>query len=464
MFTTSPVPEQSASPAGSSIPPGPSSVVPFRLLMAFRRDPLSFLLNTARRYGDVARYHLGSQEIFLLSHPDFVRDVLVTHARNGIKGRVLQRSKLVLGEGLLTSEGDHHLRQRRLTQPAFHRQRLNGYGAVMVEEATRARSQWQAGQSLDFHAEMMRLTLSIVARTLFHTNVQADANEVAAALSTFMKMFGLVFLPFSEYLEMLPVGPIRRLHQARQRLDRIVYRMIRERRAGSGDAAPDDRGDLLSMLLQAQDLEGDGGGMSDQQVRDECVTLILAGHETTANALTWTWYLLAQHPDVEQRLHAELDAALHGASPSVDDLPRLPYTEMVLAESMRLYPPAWGIARKVVEPFSVGGYRIPKGALVLMSQWVLHHDPRYFPEPSEFNPERWTPQARAARPKFCYFPFGAGPRQCIGEGFAWMEGILLIATIAQQWRIRLAPGQKIELQPVITLRPRHGVRMLLERR
>jgi cytochrome P450 len=274
-----------------------------------------------------------------------------------------------------------------------------------------------------------------------------------------MNLFNVLLLPFSEYLDKLPLPQTRRFHRARERLDATVYRMIEERRRSSHD-----RGDLLSMLLLAQDEEGDTGRMTDEQVRDEALTIFLAGHETTANALTWTWYLLSEHKDVETKLHQEIDAVLGLRLPTTDDVPRLRYTEMVLAESMRLYPPAWALGRLARADYEVGGYVVPAGALVLLSQYVAHRDPRYFPDPTRFDPERWTPEARESRPQYSYFPFGGGPRRCIGEGFAWMEGILLIATIAQRFSLRLVPNHPVELRPVITLRPKHGMRMTLSKR
>lgn len=264
-------------------------------------------------------------------------------------------------------------------------------------------------------------------------------------------------MPFAEQLEYLPLPMIRRFGQARRRLDATIARMIVERRATG------DRGDLLSMLLLAQDA-GDGPGMSDVQVRDEAMTLFLAGHETTANALTWAWYLLSQSPDVEARFHDEIDRVLQGRLPMVDDLPQLVYTRMLMSESLRLYPPAWTIGRRALGDYHVGGYVIPAGSIVLMSQWVMHRDPRYYPDPKRFDPCRWTPEAQAERPKFAYFPFGGGSRLCVGESFAWMESILLLATLAQRWRLRLAPGQQVAAQPSITLRPRYGMRMVIERR
>jgi cytochrome P450 len=275
-----------------------------------------------------------------------------------------------------------------------------------------------------------------------------------------MELFNAMLLPFSELLEKLPLPQKRRFQRAKERLDTTIYRMIDERRR-SGE----DHGDLLSMLLLAQDEEGDGGGMTDEQVRDEALTIFLAGHETTANALTWTWYLLSQHPLVEARLHEEIDSVLKGGRlPSFEDVPNLKYTEMVLSESMRLYPPAWAIGRLAIKDHAVGDYVVPPGTLVLLSQYVMHRDERFFPDPTRFDPDRWLPEVKEARPAFSYFPFGGGPRRCIGEGFAWMEGILLIATLARTWSMRLVPGHNVAVNPVITLRPRHGMRMTVSKR
>ena len=407
-------------------PPGPKRGIPGRNIIAFQRDPTGFLSSLARTYGDVVHLKFGPQRVFLLNHPDYIRDVLVTHNRNFVKGRGVQRARRVLGDGLLTSEGDFHLRQRRLVQPGFHRERIAGYGAIMIDEAVRMRAQWADAATFDIHQEMMRLTLAIVGKTLFSVNLEAEAEQLGAALNTLVALFGSLSAPFAEMLEQLPLPAARRFRQARARLDTTILQMIADRRA-SGE----DKGDLLSMLLLAQDAQGDGSAMSDTHVRDEAMTLFLAGHETTANALTWAWYLLSQSPDVEARLHAELDRVLHGRAPAVADLPQLTYTRMVLAEALRLYPPAWTIGRRALGDYDVGGYAIPAGSIVLMSQWVMQRDPRYYPDPELFDPCRWTPEAEAQRPKFSYFPFGGGPRLCVGESFAWMEGILLLATLAQ---------------------------------
>ena len=444
---------------GRRYPAGPTSRYPFQFLVEVARNPLAMMIAMARDYGDIAHYKIGPQHLFFFNHPDLIRDVLVTNQKNFHKSRGLERAKRLLGNGLLTSEDEFHLRQRRLAQPAFHRQRIEAYATTMVDFAERTRSSWTDGRTVDMHTEMMRLTLGIVAKTLFDADVDSEAGEIGTAMTQAFESFNYAMLPFTEYLEKLPLPAVRRFNSARDRLDRTIYRMISERRS-SGE----DRGDLLSMLLLAQDTEGDGTGMSDAQLRDEALTIFLAGHETTANALTWTWYLLSQHPDVEARLHAELDSALGGRRPAFEDLPNLPYTRMVLSESMRLYPPAWAIGRRALKSFNAMGYEISAGSVVLMSQYIMHRDERFFPEPERFDPERWTAESQAQRPKFSYFPFGGGARVCIGEQFAWMEGILLLGTIAQQWRMQLDPGQVVDIQPLITLRPKYGMRMTISRR
>ena len=443
----------------SAIPPGPRGLPLLGNLLDFRRDTLGFLLASARAYGDVSRYRLGRDDVYLLSHPDHIRDVLVTHQHAFVKGKGIQWAKLFLGEGLLTSEGEFHTRQRRLAQPAFHRQRIATYAEAMTAHAVRCRDGISDGQELDIHAEMMTLTLGVAAKTLFDADVRTEAPEIAEALGVIIGFFPRFALPFAPALQRLPLPGNERFDRAVALLDRIVYRIIAERRK-SGE----DRGDLLSMLLVAFDVEGDGGGMTDRQLRDEVMTILLAGHETTANALTWTWYLVARNPEVEARLHGEVDAALQGRLPSAADLPALGYVERVFAESMRLYPPAWGIGRRAVADHVAGEFTIPAGTLVAMSPYVVHRDPRWWPEPERFDPERFTPEARAARPRFAYFPFGGGARQCIGESFAWMEGVLLLATIAQRRRFRLAPGAAVEPQALITLRPRHGIRVIADAR
>lgn len=449
-----------ALPAGASLrAPGPSRAKGPVIFYRLMRHPIELFQEAAGRYGDVVFLPALWRRVFFINHPDYIRDLLVTSAHRFEKSPAIKSMKPVLGEGLLTSEREFHLRQRRLAQPAFHRQRIAAYGAVMAEYADRWRRRWSDGQRVDLHTEMMGLTLAVVGKTLFDYDLTVDSGQIAQSLETFLENFRFRMLPFAALVERLPLPGMIRLRRARERIDDIVYRIIRERRSSGRD-----HGDLLSMLLAAQDVEGDSGSMTDQQLRDEAITLMLAGHETTSNALTWAFYLLSQHPEVEARLHAELDAALAGRLPTADDLPALPYTEMVLAETMRLYPPAYAVGRWALADHSFGPYEIPRHSIVLCSQWVMHRDARFYPDPERFDPDRWTPEARAARPKFSYFPFGGGNRVCIGEGFAWMEGILILAAIAQQWRLRAVPGYRPDLRPVITLRPRHGMPMTLQRR
>ena len=410
-------------------------------------------------YGDVSTFKVGAQRLALLNHPTFVEDVLVTRARLFKKGRALERAKRLLGEGLLTSEGDLHRRQRRLVQPAFHKTRISGYADTMVRRAAQAADRWQDGQPIDATAEMNRLTLTIVGETLLGTNVEEDAGGVRNALTAVLSAFTLTMSPFAPLLERLPLPAVRRYERAQITLDRLVYRIIQDRRARA-----DDRGDLLSMLLLASDTEEGGERMTDRQVRDEAMTIFLAGHETTANALAWTWHLLAAHPDVERRLHEEIDRVLGGRLATADDMPLLVYTRMVIAESMRRYPPAWGIGRRAIEDVTIGGYLVPKGTVVLVSQFLLHHDPRFFADPERFDPDRWRPDRQATRPRFAYFPFGGGTRVCIGEPFAWMEAILVLATIAQRWRLDRIDADPIPMQPGITLRPASRIRLIPRRR
>ncbi len=429
-------------------------------VLAFRRDPLGTLQRLAAAQGDVAVARFGTSRVFLLSHPDLIRDVLVTHNRLFMKGVGLQRAKRLLGEGLLTSEGDFHLRQRRLAQPAFHHARVAAYGTEMVKCAEAASEGWSSREGpIDVHADMMRLALAIVGRTLFGTAVEDAADEISRAMTTSMALFqSFSSLPFAALLERLPLPATRRFAGARARLDAVVYEMIAARRAD-----PADRGDLLSMLLLAQDDDAARTRMSDLQLRDEVMTIFLAGHETTANTLAWTWYLLAKHPEVERRLHAEVDAL--GSVPlGAGALPRLSYTSMVVSESMRLFPPAWVIGRRALAPYHAGGHAIPEGSIVLLSPYVVHRDARWYPDPERFDPDRWAPDARAGRPRFAYFPFGGGTRICIGEQFAMMEAVLVLATLAGRWRLRLHPPHVVEPVASITLRPRNGIPMHLERR
>lgn len=410
--------------------------------------------------GDVTYLKMGDQPLYFINHPDHVRDMLVVNADKFVKGRALQRARVVVGDGLLTSEGEFHLRQRRMMQPAFHRDRIAGYSRSMVDYADLMASEWRDDEVRDIDHEMMRLTLQIVGRTLFGAEIGSDADKIGAAMTTMVELFNFLLLPFWEVISRLPIPQSIRLRRALKSLDTIIYGIIDERRRSGQDT-----GDLLSMLLLAQD-ETDGTIMSDQQIRDEVTTIFLAGHETTANALVWTWYLLSQNPESEAKLHAELDAVLAARRvPIMDDVPSLKYTEAVFAESMRLFPPAWGIGRNAIAEHEFGGFHLPKGSIVLASPYVLQRDERFWDKPNDFRPERWeTISVKEASARNIYFPFGGGVRRCIGESFAWTEGILLIATLARKWRLSLMPDQQIALNPQITLRPKYGMRMKITAR
>ncbi len=439
-------------------PPGPRRGAPVRSTLAFRRDILGLVEGMQRRYGDLARWRVGTIRFYLVAQPEWVRDILVTRHRLFIKSRALQRARVLLGEGLLTSEGDFHLRQRRLAQPAFHHERVAALAGEIAAISARTAEGWRTGETVDAGREMNRMTLAIAGRTLFGAAVEDEADEIGWALTDALGLFSRLSNPLAPLLDRLPVPATRRFHRARERLDATILRMIEERRR-SGE----DRADLLGLLLAARDEEGDGGGMSDAQLRDETLTIFLAGHETTANALAWAWHLLGQNPEAEARFHAEVDGVLGGRLPSAADAAALPYTRGVFAETMRLFPPAYLIGREPREDFALGGFRIRRRSVVLVSPWLTHRDPRFWDAPLEFRPERWTPEAEAALPRFAYFPFGGGPRKCIGEGFAWMEGILALATLAQRWRLRPVPGATPRPDPLITLRA-HGLRMRLEPR
>jgi cytochrome P450 len=446
-----------SSRAKLKFPPGPSSGLRRWSLGPLNNgDPLGYFAGLVREYGDLIGLRILNFRILLINHPDHIEDVLVNHPRKFIKGRVLKANKRVFGSGLLTSEGDFWLRQRRLAQPAFHRARIAGYASTMVEYTERLLHGWQDGEERDLHKEMMRLTLQIVGKTLFDADVEGDAQDVGKSMELLLEL-GADFRRTVLVPHWLPTPANFRLERAIRKIEEVLYRIIAEKRASGRDA-----GDLLSMLLAAQD--EDGSRMTDKQLRDEAITLFLAGHETTANTLSWTWWLLAQNPAVEARLHAELRSVLGGQTPSLDDLPKLVYTNQVITESLRLYPPAWGTARTAIEDHEIAGYSVPKGSGVSFAQWTVHRDARWYDAPGEFRPERWEGDLLKRIPRFAYFPFGGGPRQCIGNSFALMEAALVLATIAQQYRFRLVEGHLVVPLASITLRPRHGIRAVLEAR
>ena len=420
-------------------------------------DPTRYFTELRDRFGGAAHYKLGKHHILYLSDPELIREVLVVQHANFIKERTQQRARnLLLGEGMITSDGTAHKKQRQVAQPAFHRQRVPHYAAEIVRRAAAMREQFQPGEERDLYTDMMHLSLDIVGRTLFNTELGEEIQALNRSVGNIMDVYNaVVLLPAINFLLKLPGTPLRKFVHAREKLDRVMRRMIDEHRLGMRG---DD--DLLSMLLTSEQAMG----WTDNDLRDQVVTVFLAGYETMAIALTWTLYLLSQNPEVERKLHEEIARVLGERLPTYDDLPQLKYTEMVLAEGMRLYPPAWAMGRQALEDFQLGPYHLPARTTVVISQFVSHRDPKYFPDPMKFDPQRHTPEAKAARARFSYFPFGMGPRQCIGEAFAWMEGVLVLATLAQRWRFSHVDGHKVVAQPLFTLRPKYGMKMTVVER
>jgi cytochrome P450 len=436
-------------------PPGPKPRFLIGNMPLASPDPLAVFTAWAREFGDIFYYRAAWLHVYFLNHPDLIEEVLVRNYKNFLKDRVIRNSRWFFGQGLLTNEGDSWLRQRRLSQPAFHRERVASYAQIMTDYAGQMLATWRDGETCDIHQEMMRLTLRIVVRALF--NVESEETvQISSAMNLIMGNttgIRMLFPPIARYL---PTPKMISFRRAVRHLDKTVYGIIAQHRAKA------DSGDLLSMLMGARD--EDGSRMSDKQLRDEVLTFLLAGHETTALTLTWTWHLLAQDPEIEQKLHEELDRVLSGRAPQFSDLPALSFTERVVKESMRLYPPAWSLARTVVSDFELRGYRIPAGANVVMSQWIMHRNPTYFPDPDKFDPDRWLPERSQKLPRFAYFPFGGGPRQCIGASFAMMEATILLASIAQRFRLHTVPEHPVVPIPSFTLRPKYGIKMTLESR
>lgn len=430
-------------------PSGPTSLLPGRFLRSLQRDPIPFFKQLTSEFGDAVQFFIGPQKLVLFNHPDLIRDLLVTQAHSFHKSRAIHRSKIILGEGLLTSEGETHTRQRRLVQPAFHPDRIASYADVVISETVKGCARWRDGEVLDIHREMMRIALSVVSKTLFGARIEGEADEVGAALTELVDLFPRLVNPFANFLLKLPLPTTRRLKQAVERLDRTIYAIIAERRR-----AGDDRGDLLSMLLLASDAESGAGGMTERQLRDEVMTLFLTGLETIANALAWTFYQLARRPEVIHEIRHEI-----GDNPR--DLGQLAHTRMVFAESMRLFPPVWAVSRYALEDVSIGGWLVTRHAFALTCLAVTHRDPRWWRDPDSFDPSRFkTP---LAHPKFSYFPFGGGARGCIGEGFAWMEGVLILAKVVQAWDLTLIQHD-VSPHASITLRPKNGIRLRVSRR
>lgn len=439
-----------------TLPPGPRPLPLLGNVLDFRRDQLGYLEHLQRTYGDMVTMYIGNAPVLILFAPEYVRYVLTENPRNFTNREAAQGLLELIGDGLLTTDGEVHRRDRRLVQPAFHRKRVESYADIMVQYTQRLLQTWQPGQQLDIAVQMQTLTMRIVAKCLFNVDLAHDASELGEAFTAMLNnpatlaegFLGLRFdVPFTAY---------GRRMAAKRKVDDFIYRLLAQRRG-----AQEDVGDVLSMLLVTED---DQPVFTDVQIRDHIMTLFAAGHETTANALTWTFYLLSQNPEKQAKLLHELDTVLAGRAPTVADIPQLPYTGWVLDEAMRLYPPAWLQGRRATEAFDLGGYHFPAGTMLLFSQWVLQRTPEIWEQAIEFLPERWEPENGQKVPAWSYFPFGGGPRMCIGMPFAQLEAKLLLATILQSYTTRLATGYKLEMSPLITLRPKHGMPMLLAKR
>ncbi len=439
--------------------PGPVGFTnSLRNLRAFQANILEFLTRIAREYGDFAQFDFGPFRMYLVNHPDLIHQVLVEDAAKYYKTRLTKELlRPSLGEGLLINDGEPWKRQRRLIQPAFHATRIAAYAETMVSYTERAIAEWQPGQTRSVEHDMMALTLDIVIKTLFGEQLTAqERDDIGRAVDVGQEQVGQAFKTIFRLPRWIPTPARREGEWATNVINAIIARFIaRYRQTGQ------DRGDLLSMMLATGD---ESGSMSDAQARDEAFTLIVAGHETTANTLTWAWYLLSQHPQAEAALYAELDNVLGGRAPTFADLPRLPFTEAIVKETLRMYPAAYITSREPQQDVRIGDYRVPKGRTVLISPYVTQRDPRWFDEPERFKPERWLSDLEKHLPKFAYYPFGGGPRICIGNMFAFMEARLILATIAQRFRLALAPNHRVEVDPLVTLRARYGMRMVVQAR
>lgn len=422
-----------------------------------RRDPLGFVTTLARDYGDVVHLGMGFVDGYLFFHPDAAKHVLQDNNQNYVKGQIIGRVKILIGEGLFTSEGEFWRRQRRLAQPAFHRDRIASFAATMVRCTEERLARWEGaarrGEAFDVAAEMNALTLTVVGETLFGRDLSGEAAEAGRALRVALEITARRAMSYVVMPIWLPSPQHRVFQRAVRTLDALVYALIEARR---GAREPGD--DLLGMLMAARD-EETGKGMSPRQLRDEVMTFLLAGHETTAVALAWTWYLLARHPEVAESARDEARAVLGGRAPTVDDLPRLPLSRMVVEEAMRLYPPVWGVGRQTIEADHIGGYDVPAGTVINLSPWVTHRHPDFWDEPGRFDPERFRPGVTRTRPRFAYFPFSGGPRLCIGEAFALMEAQIVVAMLLQRYRLTLLDARPIEPEVQLTVRPRGGLPM-----
>ncbi|HJT85909.1 MAG TPA: cytochrome P450 [Nitrososphaeraceae archaeon] len=477
-----------------NFPPGPSSIFPTNILNKFLKDPLNTLTEIANKYGEISYFKMGVQHVYLINNPDDIERILIYDHGNFKKGPRLQTAKRVLGEGLVTSEGETHRNQRKIIQPVFLPKMIASYDEIMSQFAYNMCTNWRDGSIVDIHDEMMRVTLSIICKSVMSYDIESlEADKISKSLEISKNYMKRLQHPLGQVLDHIPILPkVAQSRSAIKVLDSIVYKIISERKSMVLQSNYSDNNvtkykekqnqnsvykekdmkslsqDLLTRLMynttlntkQDQDKTTNNTGLSDIQLRDQIITFLIAGHETTANALTWTFYLLTQNSHVEENLFQEIKTVLKDKKiPSFRDIPKLKYTEKVFRESMRMYPPVWTMGRFVENPYSIGKYTIPKGSTILMSQYVMHHNSKYYDEPHIYNPDRWTEEFKQNLPRFAYFPFGGGIRGCIGESFAWQEGILLLSTVMKYWKMQLVPNQKIKLNPGITLNPKKGIKI-----
>ena len=427
--------------------------------MSFARDPIAFLSGVARKYGDIAYFRLGSVDVFFVSHPDLVREVLIAQRASFTISPLRERLRGVVGQGLFTSHGELHAQQRRLMQPVFRKSRIESYACHMVDLARRTRDRWTPGAEIDAASEMMELTMFVAAKTLFGHDIKDDSDAVSRNVSILLEYFTRLVSPFFSLLLKLPLPSTLRFRRAVRDLDAVIYRMIEQRRTQAGAEE-----DLLARLMQAKDDETQVQ-MTEKQLRDEVLTLLIAGHETTANLLAWTLYLLGQSPDADARIHEEARAVLAGRECfSAADTERMPFARKVILEGLRLYPSGWFIGRSVLSDILLGGFTVPRGAVVMLSQYIVQRDARFYDAPERFLPERWTEKFERELPRGAFFPFSAGDRHCLGEGFAWQEALLILATLVERWKLELVPGQGIRPRPSVTLRPDRPIKMIVRAR
>jgi len=455
--------------ASIKFPPGPTSHIPGKIVRSLLKDPISTLSKIANEFGDLSHFKMGRLHVYLINNPDYIEKILINDQSNFSKGPRLQMAKRLLGEGLVTSEGEFHKSQRKLIQPLFLPKKIASYGPIMTDRALHMIQEWKNGSIVNIHSELMKVTLSIICKSVMDYEMESkQAKDFGNAFEITKKYGSRLQYPLGQILDRVPILPkVAQAKRAGKRLNTIVYDLISKRREKIENDKSFSGVDLLSKLIRVQ--ADDGSTMTDKQLRDEIITILIAGHETTSNALTWAYYLLSQNPKIERRVFEEIDTVTGGNNkdsklPSIADLPKLNYVEKVFREAMRLYPPVWTMGRFVQKDYILGEYTLPKDASLMFSQFVMHHNSKYYDNPETFDPDRWTEEFKMHLPRFSYFPFGGGIRGCVGESFAWQEGILLIATISSYWSMRLAPNQRIKLQPGITLNPKNGIKIKLKYR